>query len=183
LRKKGFFEEKKKSNVRHAKKMEVMLVHPNARVPRKGSEAAAGFDVYAVEDVIIPARVNVKRIFASLVLLSVVATLLPIYALVSMLAFIFLLNTHIPPKGLVSTGIRVAIPRSHYGRLAQKLGAGKPRQFLIRNCLAAFWGYRLCSTLTRIDTLSSNVSWCRVETVDITTDDHASIPWVRNPKQ
>lgn len=103
--------------------MQVMLVDPNARVPRKGSETAAGFDVYAVEDVIIPARVNVKRTIASLVLLSVVATLLPISALVSMLAFIFLLNTtHIPPKGLVSTGIRVAIPRSYYGRLAPRSG-------------------------------------------------------------
>ena len=102
--------------------MQVMLVDPNARVPRKGSEAAAGFDVYAVEDVIIPTRVDVKRIYVSLALLSVVAMLLPIVAIVSMLAFIFLLNTHIPPKGLVSTGIRVAIPPSYYGRLAPRSG-------------------------------------------------------------
>ena len=102
--------------------MQVMLVDQNARVPRKGSEAAAGFDVYAVEDVIIPARTDVKRIYVSLALLSVVAILLPIAGIVSMLGFIFLLNTHIPPKGLVSTGIRVAIPPSYYGRLAPRSG-------------------------------------------------------------
>lgn len=102
--------------------MQVMLVHQNARAPRKGSESAAGFDVYAVEDVTIPARVDVKRIFVLLALLSVVATLLPNFAVVLMFAFIFLLNTRTAPKGLVSTGIRVAIPASHYGRLAPRSG-------------------------------------------------------------
>lgn len=62
--------------------LKVKLLHPDAHVPKRGSEKAAGYDLYGIEKITIPAK----------------------------------------SSSVVSTGVAVAVPEGHYGRVAPRSG-------------------------------------------------------------
>lgn len=63
-------------------KLLIKKLVPHAIIPKKGSEYAAGYDLYAAADIVIPAK----------------------------------------SKGLVSTGLAIAVPDGNYGRVAPRSG-------------------------------------------------------------
>lgn len=63
-------------------KLKVKLLHPDAQVPKRGSEKAAGYDLYGIETITIPAKAS----------------------------------------SVVSTGVAMAVPEGHYGRVAARSG-------------------------------------------------------------
>lgn len=58
--------------------------YPRAQLPTRGSAQAAGYDLYACEDVVIPKN----------------------------------------GRAVVQTGIHIAVPEGHYGRVAPRSGLG-----------------------------------------------------------
>ena len=71
-------------------------ISPRAKLPTRGSDAAAGWDLYAAEDVVLP----------------------PLYVPHPRTDEVSYLNSHIA----VPTHLMVAIPRGYYGRIAPRSG-------------------------------------------------------------
>jgi dUTP pyrophosphatase len=65
--------------------LRVKKLHPDAKLPKRCSQLAAGYDVSAIEDIVVPAK----------------------------------------GRCIVGTGIAIAIPEGHYGRLAPRSGLAR----------------------------------------------------------
>ena len=103
--------------------MQVELIHSNARMPSKGSAFAAGHDLYAAEDLVVPARFDVDKTLRLVAFAALVSIVWPhAYIVLVCLSTILWMQSRVTPSALVATGVRVAIQPSDYGRIAPRSG-------------------------------------------------------------
>jgi dUTP pyrophosphatase len=103
------------------KKKVIVLSQPFARIPTRGSEGAAGFDLYACEDLKIPARSNNTIIAMMFPIFLVFDPIMAIFSFV--VAHIYLLYYTSPPTAIVNTGVCITgMPQNVYARVAPRSG-------------------------------------------------------------
>lgn len=102
----------------------VERIHPFAKLPTRGSDEAAGWDLYACDNLIVPARRDSAHIVAVSAALGLVVFMCLHSAILAGAAMILVIVALKPvlPLAVVPTGIRVAIPRDSYARIAPRSG-------------------------------------------------------------
>ena len=103
--------------------MQVELLRPDARAPKRPSPQAAGFDICAAADGCVPARFDLK---SNILMLAVILFLLltevsHVYVLYVAMLFVAAMAL-VVPSVTVPTGLRIAVPSGTYGRLAPRSG-------------------------------------------------------------
>ncbi len=102
--------------------LEVQLVHQNARLPRRGSDGAAGLDLYACESVTVPSIVNTKLVMLT-IMLQALAPLNSLMCLLHLIVAYKAFNSIKTPSAIIDTGVRLArLSPKNYGRIAPRSG-------------------------------------------------------------
>lgn len=95
----------------------IFLSHPRARLPRRRSDGAAGFDLYACENTLVPCKDNLD------ILLVATLAIIGVWHKIALCLLIVLvlkaMKSRKGPYAVVSTGISIAeLPKTCYARVA-----------------------------------------------------------------
>lgn len=87
---------------------------PLGSVPTRGSDGAAGLDLRASHDVVVPARFDIWRI----VVLALLSVIMPVWAVLLLLPLV-----QVVPVAIVATDVSlVGLPEGTYARIAPRSG-------------------------------------------------------------
>lgn len=96
----------------------IVLTNSHAKLPKRGSDGAAAYDLYSTADVVLPGvngLIMMTFLFCGFIIVFLGATL----GILSMLfMFVFLPST----TRLIPTGIKIKIPHGYYGSIRGRSG-------------------------------------------------------------